>query len=80
MTLMVFVMELSKFHNFLTRPCGRGTRAAAFKLFREAKLISLLTAGSLSSPRYPIRNCLLKVEVLGVALMVLELLVLLPCV
>lgn len=31
MPLKLFVVELSKFHNFLTRPCGRDTHAAAFK-------------------------------------------------
>lgn len=32
MPLKLFVMELSKFHNFLSGPCGRDTRAAVFRL------------------------------------------------
>lgn len=31
MPLKLFAMEFSKFHNFLTRPCGRNAHAAAFR-------------------------------------------------
>jgi len=51
MLLKLFVMELSKFHNFLTGPCGRDRCAAAFGLLNvqgSEVWISVFTMGSLS--------------------------------
>lgn len=51
MPLKLFLMELSKFHNFLTKSFERDTRAVAFRLLniQESKVwISVFTVGSVS--------------------------------
>lgn len=42
MPLKLFAVEFSKVHNFLTRPCGRNTHAAAFRRLNVQTCVCLL--------------------------------------